>query len=340
MVDPRTQIDKQSSHTYATPPVGKHNQQSDAWIVLDGMVFDITQFLEYHPGGKEILLEHLGTDATDAFFTKQIHEHSPKAWKMLKQYRIGTLQNAPPPTYFSNSSEGIFSTEIDWKSPLVWQVWKMKPESYQSWLHASHTATNTLRLFETWYLEICSRWPWWVIFPLWLPIVMWAFKTGLEYTNSLALSLVLFFIGMMSWGGMEYVTHRFAFHVETESQLSNVYHFFAHGIHHLTPLDSSRLTFPPWFSMGLSALIMTTLKTFFYPHQGYHAWFGGLVLGYLFYDTMHYYFHHESIIPKIPVIGRYFNYMKSRHLDHHYKNPNKNYGVTNPVGDWIFGTSG
>jgi cytochrome b involved in lipid metabolism len=42
--------------------VKKHNQEKDAWVVMDGEVFDVTKFLNEHPGGSTIVLPHLGSD--------------------------------------------------------------------------------------------------------------------------------------------------------------------------------------------------------------------------------------------------------------------------------------
>lgn len=31
--------------------IGKHNTSSDCWLVINGQVWDLTDFLEQHPGG-------------------------------------------------------------------------------------------------------------------------------------------------------------------------------------------------------------------------------------------------------------------------------------------------
>jgi fatty acid desaturase/predicted heme/steroid binding protein len=46
--------------------IGEHNNEHSALVVFDGRVYDITEFLRRHPGGKSILVPALGTDITDA----------------------------------------------------------------------------------------------------------------------------------------------------------------------------------------------------------------------------------------------------------------------------------
>ena len=40
--------------------VAKHNTPNDAWISVDGKVYDVTKWEESHPGGKNILLISAG----------------------------------------------------------------------------------------------------------------------------------------------------------------------------------------------------------------------------------------------------------------------------------------
>eukprot|EP01134_Creolimax_fragrantissima_P006045 CFRG6045T1 len=47
--------------------LGKHNTKYDAWMVLRGQVYNITHFLDFHPGGVDILLKSAGKDGTWMF---------------------------------------------------------------------------------------------------------------------------------------------------------------------------------------------------------------------------------------------------------------------------------
>jgi cytochrome b involved in lipid metabolism len=56
--------------------------------VLHDNVYDVTAWLDGHPGGEEVLLEHAGKDATEDF---EDLGHSSDARLMMKDYFIGEL---------------------------------------------------------------------------------------------------------------------------------------------------------------------------------------------------------------------------------------------------------
>jgi cytochrome-b5 reductase len=65
--------------SYTRDEVAQHSTPDDAWLVLYGVVFDITAYIPFHPGGYETLVEYLGNDATAAFR----EEHAWVNWERL-----------------------------------------------------------------------------------------------------------------------------------------------------------------------------------------------------------------------------------------------------------------
>jgi len=74
--------------TYSMKEVAEHDRRESCWIVLHDNVYDITAWLEEHPGGEDILLENAGKDATEEFETTG---HSTDARTLMQEYLIGAL---------------------------------------------------------------------------------------------------------------------------------------------------------------------------------------------------------------------------------------------------------
>jgi flavocytochrome c len=67
--------------------IAKHNTQKDCWVVVDKVVYDLTEFLPDHPGGIKAPLIYAGKDATEEFNML----HKPEILtKYATQYIVGT----------------------------------------------------------------------------------------------------------------------------------------------------------------------------------------------------------------------------------------------------------
>ncbi|CAK0880617.1 unnamed protein product, partial [Prorocentrum cordatum] len=72
----------------------RHARADDAWLVIGGEVFDVTPWLEDHPGGRMLLLSFAGRDATDAF---ESVGHSALARREMRRLRVGRVQRDDEP---------------------------------------------------------------------------------------------------------------------------------------------------------------------------------------------------------------------------------------------------
>jgi hypothetical protein len=51
---------REMAKEYTLEEVSSHKGKSSCWFVVHGKVYDVTKFLEEHPGGDEVLLEAAG----------------------------------------------------------------------------------------------------------------------------------------------------------------------------------------------------------------------------------------------------------------------------------------
>ncbi len=83
-------IDKQQSY-YASEIVLHNNAEQGYWMVINGRVYDLTEFSQLHPGGFKIILGYAGMDATQAY-QKIRHHVNPEVDAMLGMYEIGVVR--------------------------------------------------------------------------------------------------------------------------------------------------------------------------------------------------------------------------------------------------------
>jgi len=83
---------RKSCNRFSSEEVSKHDTSEDCWVIHDNFVYNVTEFLEKHPGGAELILNHGGKDITDLFHNENFHRHSSAAHNLLRDYRIGRLK--------------------------------------------------------------------------------------------------------------------------------------------------------------------------------------------------------------------------------------------------------
>jgi 4-hydroxysphinganine ceramide fatty acyl 2-hydroxylase len=63
----------------------------NCWITRKGRVYDVTKFVEDHPGGDDLITQFSGMDIGDAMENADEHLHSASAYAVLDEYLIGKL---------------------------------------------------------------------------------------------------------------------------------------------------------------------------------------------------------------------------------------------------------
>ncbi|XP_060630966.1 cytochrome b5 [Anolis sagrei] len=102
--------------------IQKHNHSQSTWIILHNRIYDLTKFLEEHPGGEEVLREQAGGDATESF---EDVGHSTDARTLSDTFIIGELHpddwdkiKKPTDTYIT-TVESSSSIWTNWVIPAI-----------------------------------------------------------------------------------------------------------------------------------------------------------------------------------------------------------------------------
>jgi len=191
--------------------------------------------------------------------------------------------------------------------------------------------TGEVRLFQNGLLERLSKISPVTVLAVYLPMIIFyvwkSFSVGIPALTFAA----LFLSGFAFWTLFEYFFHRYIFHFSPRGEFQQRVSFLFHGVHHQYPNDKKRLVMPITLSLLIAALLITLFSLVFGPWAW--AFAAGFALGYLAYDMTHYSIHHF----KRPQTKWLRNLWKS-HIDHHYRDSNKGYGVSSSFWDRVFGT--
>ena len=77
--------------TYTLEEVAKHNTSESRWIAVNGIVYNVTEFITKHPGGTKPFEKYSGTDATEKFQKIEKHLQSYDIASIMESLCIGKL---------------------------------------------------------------------------------------------------------------------------------------------------------------------------------------------------------------------------------------------------------
>jgi 4-hydroxysphinganine ceramide fatty acyl 2-hydroxylase len=365
--------------------VAAHNTAKSCYVTIGTRVFDITDFLEDHPGGGDLILEYGGKDVTKILKDEDSHTHSESAYEILEEGLVGFVttekvmdtavksmnpdQILPlPPTFDgvrelkeNGSVQGVFASTgmssaadleketdlvddykkykfLDLNKPLLLQVWfgGFSKDFYLEQVHRPrhYKGGASAPLFGN-FLEPLSKTPWWVIPIVWLPPVTYGTYLASFGCASILEEAMYWGLGLFLWTLVEYILHRFLFHLDKflpDNRVALTLHFLLHGIHHYLPMDKLRLVMPPTLFLALATPFWKLAHAIFYWNWSIAtAVYCGGIFGYICYDLTHYFLHHKTL-------PAYWRDLKKYHLQHHFMDYENGFGVTSRFWDQIFGT--
>jgi len=370
--------------------VQSHNTKKSCYVTIGSRVYDVTSFVDDHPGGGDLILEYAGKDVEEIMKDEISHAHSEAAYEILDECLVGFVATEPimkavtdsthpdqivplPPTKEGNAelesdgvheglpsrplyaATGLSSAEdlskptdassdyrthkfLDLNKPLFPQMWNstFSKDFYLEQVHRPrhYMGGASAPLFGN-FLEPLSKTAWYVVPLVWLPPVLYGSWLGITNLPTPYNGAAYWFLGLFLWTLVEYILHRFLFHLDDylpDHPIALTLHFLLHGIHHYLPMDRYRLVMPPTLFLVL-ATPFYRLAHFVFAYNYYAAItvFSGGIFGYICYDLSHYFLHHKSL-------PSYYRELKKYHLAHHYQNYELGFGVTSKFWDRIFGT--
>lgn len=208
-----------------------------------------------HPGGSDLIDPYIGL-SIDVPFEEQGHSKSAK--KMIANFnKVGVIGSKSDSSFGGADSKteqngkihnptGLdgykleSSLNFDYNQGMLKQIYYMEitKKEYVKYVEEPKHIINPVRdiiLFETPYLEIFTKTPWYAIPLTWLPWAAYFLSSNELETGA---SIFWIFFGVAFWTLTEYLIHRFIFHSEEylpEGKGWFLAHFLLHGIHHAFP---------------------------------------------------------------------------------------------------------
>jgi len=191
--------------------------------------------------------------------------------------------------------------------------------------------SGSAQLFTSPVLERMSRTHISIPIALFLGVGLYSFYIGISTTSmSFLEATALFLGGYFIFTLVEYLLHRYLYHMIPDTKFKDKLQYNVHGVHHDYPRDKDRLAMPPFIS-GLYSVILYFLFNFI---MGDLSWYflPGFLVGYSSYLGVHY------IVHAFQPPKNFLKVLWVNHAIHHYKDPDVAFGVSTPIWDYVFGT--
>ncbi|KAG6026939.1 hypothetical protein E4U41_001111 [Claviceps citrina] len=239
--------------TFTRSEVESHNSASSCYVTIGSKVYDVTDFVDDHPGGGSLIIEYAGKDVEEILKDSTSHPHSEAAYEVLDDSLVGFVANEKPastngrakPSNGAAESAPDNSTTVvhprtgmsceedlsmetdatqdykkhkflDLSKPLLPQVWNggFSKKFYLDQVHRPrHYKGGASAPLFGNFLEPLSKTAWWVVPTLWLPCAAYGLYLANQGLQSPAVAGYWGF-GLFFWTLIEYGMHRFLFHLD------------------------------------------------------------------------------------------------------------------------------
>lgn len=190
---------------------------------------------------------------------------------------------------------------------------------------------GSAKMFSNPVLEKISRTHISVPIAMFLGLGAYSLYWGMSSTTiGAGTALLLMVVGFLAFTFVEYLMHRFLYHMEPDTKVKDKLQYSMHGVHHDYPKDKDRLAMPPFISFLYAVILYFVFDLMMGEYAFYFL--PGFLIGYAAYLGVHYIVHAYQP-PK-----NFLKVLWVNHAIHHYKDPDVAFGVSTPIWDYVFGT--
>jgi len=239
---------------------------------------------------------------------------------------------------------------LDPEHSLILQAWNMGErfdDCKDAIITPMQSEWTSLPLFprSLAFLEPFTKAPLWLHGVTWIPLTFYGWFHVIP-KHTLGTYCVFFFGLTVVWPLLEYLLHRFLFHIPVAwakgNGVVNVARLLLHTIHHAHPKDRMRVITPLPMSVGVATLIFPCIFAMVNRDDAL-ALCCGIVWGFMLYDATHYYLHFgapSSLPDYCEPVKKWLKTLHKAHANHHYaqNGSQESFGVSHMIYDEIFRT--
>ena len=315
-------------------------------LVYEDDVYDVTDFLEEHPGGPDIIEDYRTNDITELFHMKNPHAHSKRALLTLYKYKIGFFRDEESVAQTQQETFHFYPRladkrilykdfNIDLNKGLASQVSNLSIKNYINMLQNPIELPH-FQVTDNNILEAIINPKWHYSLWLWILVLIYLFWSDSSKQSEISFiaKIIAFGFGIFFWTVIEYLLYRVLYSVEDnliENKKGIWLHFVLYGKHKICPTDKTKTGTPLIFSFLLLFGFYFILTNIFSVQFGM-VMFAGIVCGFIIYEYVHNQIH--SSTPN----QQYFKEIQKYHNNFHSKKGKRGYGVTTKLWDKILRT--